>query len=289
MWFIRVIAAAFGGAGMGVAALTPAFGQNLEVHGAPVPWQMGFQEAATPVMAQINSFHNFLVIISTAIALFVLVIMAYVMIRFRASKNPTPSRTTHNTALEIIWTIVPIVILVVIAVPSFRVLYFMDRAVDAEMTIKAIGNQWYWTYEYPDDGDFVFDAIMLEDDEIGEGQIRLLETDTHVVVPVDTTIRLLVTASDVLHAWAIPAFGVKMDAVPGRINETWFRVEKQGIYYGQCSELCGIHHGFMPIVVEAVSKERYAEWVKEAQEKYAAIAATGETKLAAQRLETQTD
>ena len=168
-----------------------------------------------------------------------------------------------------VWTGVPVIILIVIAVPSFKLLYYQDRTPDAEMTIKAIGHQWYWTYEYPDHGDITFDAIMLEDYELEEGQPRLLETDTHVVVPVDTTIRVLVTADDVIHAWSVPSFGVKIDAVPGRLNETWMRIEREGIYYGQCSELCGFYHGFMPITVEVVSKQAFAEWVGWAQEEYA--------------------
>ena len=156
----------------------------------------------------------------------------------------------------------------IIAVPSFRLLYFMDRAVDSEMTLKVIGHQWWWTYEYPDNGNFAMDAFMIEDDDLEAGQLRLLETDEHVVVPVNTTIQLLITADDVIHAWAVPALGVKLDAVPGRVNETWMRVDREGFYYGQCSELCGINHGFMPIVIEAVTKERFAEWVAEAQEEF---------------------
>ena len=261
-------------------------GQEQSGLGQPVPWQMGFQEAVTPVMERINDFHNLLITISILIVIFVVVLLGYVMFRFRASRNPVPSRTTHNTLLEMIWTVIPALILVVIAVPSFRVLYYMDRAADAEMTIKAIGSQWFWTYEYPDHGNFVFNSLMVPDDEIGEGQVRLLETDTRVVVPVDTTIRLLVTANDVIHAWAIPSFGIKLDAVPGRINETWFRVEREGVFYGQCSELCGINHGFMPIVVEAVSKERFNEWVEEAREEFAGRRdedESGETFVAAAR------
>ncbi len=286
MWAKRAIAAAAGGVGLGLAAMTPALGQEQSGLGQPVPWQMGFQEAVTPVMERINDFHNLLITISILIVIFVVVLLGYVMFRFRASRNPVPSRTTHNTLLEMIWTVIPALILVVIAVPSFRVLYYMDRAADAEMTIKAIGSQWFWTYEYPDHGNFVFNSLMVPDDEIGEGQVRLLETDTRVVVPVDTTIRLLVTANDVIHAWAIPSFGIKLDAVPGRINETWFRVEREGVFYGQCSELCGINHGFMPIVVEAVSKERFNEWVEEAREEFAGRRdedESGETFVAAAR------
>ena len=234
-----------------------------------VPWQLGLQEAVTPVMERVHSFHNLLLFIITFIALFVLVLLLIVMFRFNARRNPVPSKTSHNTLIEVLWTVVPIMILVVIAIPSFRLLYYSDRTADAEMTIKAIGVQWYWTYEYPDHDNFTFDAVMKEDDELGPGEPRLLATDNAVVVPTDTNIRLLVTAEDVLHTWAIPSFGVKLDGVPGRLNETWFRVEKPGVYYGQCSELCGIRHGFMPIMVRAVPKNEFDAWVEEAKEEFA--------------------
>ncbi len=145
----------------------------------------------------------------------------------------------------------------------------MDGAADAEMTVKAIGHQWYWSYEYPDHGNFTVDALMLQDDELKPGQLRLLETDNRVVLPIDTTIRVLVTADDVLHSWAVPAFGIKLDAVPGRLNETWVRIEREGVYYGQCSELCGVYHGFMPITIEAVSKQAFAAWVEQAKVEFA--------------------
>jgi cytochrome c oxidase subunit 2 len=236
---------------------------------APENWQVGFQDSHSPVMERIASFNSLLFWIIVGITVFVLGLMAIIIIRFNRKRNPTPQKWSHNPILEVIWTVVPVIILLVIAIPSFRLLYYMDRTEDAEMTIKAIGHQWYWTYEYPDLGDVEFDAIMLEEDELEEGQLRLLETDNRVVVPVDTNIRLLTTADDVIHAWAIPAFGVKLDSVPGRINEAWFRVDEEGIYYGQCSELCGTNHGFMPITVEAVSKEAYAEWAEFAKQEFA--------------------
>jgi cytochrome c oxidase subunit 2 len=242
-----------------------------EAAATPQPWQLGFQEPATPVMAQLNSLHNLLLWIISGISLFVLGLLAYVCYRFRASANPTSSRKTHNTILEIAWTAIPVLILVVIAIPSFKLLYYMDVTTEPEMTVKAIGRQWYWTYEYPDNGNFTFDAFIVEDEDLEEGQLRLLTTDNKVVVPVDTDIRLLTTASDVLHSWAMPQFGVKMDAVPGRINETWFRVDEPGTYYGQCSELCGVNHGFMPIMLEAVSKEDFQAWVEQAQQEYAKV------------------
>ncbi len=235
----------------------------------PRPWQMGFQDSASPIMTQINDFHNVMLVIIAFIVLFVLALMFYVMVRFRAGRNPTPSKVTHNTVIEVLWTAVPVIVLVIIAIPSFKLLYAQKVIPEAEMTIKAIGQQWYWTYEYPDHGDVTFDALMIADEDLEDGQLRLLETDSRVVLPVATNIRILVTAGDVLHAWAVPAFGVKIDAVPGRINETWVHIEREGVYYGQCSELCGIRHGFMPITVEAVSKEAFAEWVEKAKEELA--------------------
>jgi cytochrome c oxidase subunit 2 len=202
--------------------------------------------------------------------LVVLGLMVFVMLRFNAKANPEPSKTTHNTLVEVVWTVVPILILVIIAIPSFRLLYYQRVLPEADMTIKATGYQWYWGYEYPDHGGFAFDSLMLNDDERGD-QPRLLATDTAMVVPVNTTVRVVVTGADVLHSWAMPAFGVKMDAVPGRLNETWFRAVKTGTYYGQCSELCGIRHAFMPIRVEVVEPDAFASWVSEAQAEYAQL------------------
>lgn len=238
----------------------------------PQPWELGMQPAASPVMREITGFHDFLLWIIFSIAVFVLVLLVYVMVRFRASANPTPSRTTHNSVIEVIWTVVPILILVMIAIPSFKLLYFADRVAKPELTIKATGSQWFWTYEYPD-SKIVFDAQLVPDSDLKPGQPRLLETDNHVVLPVNTNIRLLTTANSVIHSWAMPAFGIKLDAVPGRLNETWMRIERPGMYYGQCSELCGINHGFMPITVEAVSKADFAKWVAEARKKFSAEAA----------------
>ena len=236
----------------------------------PLPWQMNLQAAATDNMAMIHDFNNFLLILVSLISLIVLLLLVYVMFRFNARSNPIPSKTTHNTLIEIIWTVVPVIILLVIAVPSFKLLYFQRVIPQAEMTIKAVGYQWYWGYEYPDHGDFAFDSLMLSDEERGD-QPRLLATDTAMVVPVDTTIRVIVTSADVLHAWAVPAFGLKMDAVPGRLNEIWFKANKIGTFYGQCSELCGVRHSFMPIRVEVVAKQDFADWVQAAQQEYAAL------------------
>jgi len=235
----------------------------------PIEWGIGLQEAASPVMERMHDFYDLLYIIIMLIAVFVTLLLAYVMIRFRASRNPVPSKTSHNTPLEIAWTVIPVFILLIIAIPAFRLLYFQDRVQDADMTLKVVGHQWYWSYEYPDQGGFTFDSIMLADDELEPGQPRLLTVDEKVVLPVDTNIRILMTADDVLHAWAVPALGVKTDTVPGRINESWVRITREGTYYGQCSELCGVNHGFMPIQVEAVSKEAFQAWVQQAQEEYA--------------------
>lgn len=247
---------------------------------APEEWEVTFQTAHSPTMERITSFNSVVLWIIIAIAVFVFILLAIIVLRFNRKRNPTPQNWSHNTLLEVIWTAVPVIILLAIAIPSFRLLYFADKTVDADMTIKAIGHQWYWTYEYPDLGDVTFDAIVLEDEELEEGQPRLLATDTHVVVPVDTNIRLLTTADDVIHSWAMPSFGVKLDAVPGRVNETWFRVDEEGMYYGQCSELCGTLHGFMPITVEAVSKEAYAAWAETAKEEFASKDAPDGPRLA---------
>ena len=255
--------------GAGLAAFSAA-GLAPATASQPKDWQITFQEAASENMTMITDFNNFLLILMTAISVFVLGLMLYVMVRFNARANPEPSKTTHNTLVEVIWTVVPIVILVVIAIPSFRLLYFQRDIPEADMTVKAVGYQWYWGYEYPDHGDFAFDSLMLTDEERGD-QPRLLATDTAMVVPVDTTVRVIVTAADVLHAFAMPALGLKMDAVPGRLNETWFKAEKTGTFYGQCSELCGIRHAFMPIRIEVVSKADFALWVEEAQNEYAEI------------------
>lgn len=238
---------------------------------APRNWQMGLDAAASPTMERIGEFHDLLLVIITAITVFVLALLLYVMYRFSEKRNPTPTKTTHNTLIEVLWTTIPVVILVVIAIPSFKLLYFADRVEEADMTIKAIGRQWYWSYEYPDNGNFTFDAFMVPEEDLEEGQLRLLETDNRVVVPVNTKIRLLITASDVLHSFALPAMGVKLDAVPGRINETWMEVTREGTFYGQCSEICGTGHSYMPIVVEAVSRERFDEWVAQAKEEFARV------------------
>ena len=236
------------------------------------PGQLGFIEPATPIMSETVAFHDFLMWIISAITIFVTLIMIYIFIKFNAKANPVASKTTHNTFLEIVWTAVPILILVVIAIPSFRLLYNQDVIPEADVTIKAIGNQWYWSYEYLDHEEIMFDSIMLDDSEAAAaGHPRLLGTDTRVVVPVNKVVRVQVTANDVIHSWTIPAFGSKVDAVPGKLNETWFKATKEGLFHGQCSELCGIRHGFMPIMVEVVSEAEYVEWLEWAKEEYASV------------------
>ncbi len=236
---------------------------------ASVNWQMGFNESVTTVMSDIVHLHDRILLpIIVAISVFVLFLLLYSIFKFRASKNPIPSKTSHNTFIEIMWTVIPCLILVVIAVPSFRLLYKQDIIPKADVTIKATGYQWYWGYEYPDQN-IAFDANMIETKNLKPNQPRLLETDNHVVVPVNKVIKVLITANDVLHAWAVPSFGVKRDAVPGRINETWFKAVKEGVYYGQCSELCGSRHAFMPITVRVVSDKQYNEWLKESKIKFA--------------------
>lgn len=237
----------------------------------PLPWAKGLQNPATPTMVRINEFHDLLLYIIVGICVFVFGLLLFILLRFNAKANPTPSQTTHNTMLEVLWTVIPVIILVIIAVPSLKLLYYSDRIAEPEMTIKITGYQWYWGYEYPDHDNLSFNAYMIPDDEIdtARGQRRLLSTDNQLVLPVDTDIQILVTATDVLHSVAVPAFGIKIDAVPGRLNETWTRIEREGTYYGQCSELCGQGHAYMPIEVRAVSKEDFADWVAFAQNQLA--------------------
>jgi cytochrome c oxidase subunit 2 len=248
--------------------------------GRSEPWQMWFQPAASPVMERILEFHNLLLFIEVSIVVFVLSIMCYIFYRFNAKSNPVPSKTTHNTMLEVIWTGVPILILVIIAIPSLKLLYFADRAQDAEMTLKVTGNQWYWSYSYPDQGDFEFDSVIVPDDELKKGQPRLLTVDNPVVLPARTNIRLLFTSSDVIHNWAVPSFGIKLDTVAGRTNEAWVNINEEGDYYGMCSELCGVNHAFMPIHVKAMSKADFAAWVEKAKKEFASEETPAAAKLA---------
>ncbi len=235
----------------------------------PKPWQMNLQEPHSSLMEQLVEFHDFLLYLIFAISLFVVGLMLYTIVRFNEKRNPNPSKTTHNTLLEVTWSVLPIFLLVVIGLFSLPLLYRADDTVNADLTIKVIGRQWYWSYEYPDHGDFTFDAFMIEDDEIKEGQLRLLSTDENLVLPIGKKIRVLVTSSDVLHAFAMPALGSKIDAVPGRTNEIWFDIDEPGMYYGQCSELCGSRHAFMPIAIQAVTQAEFDAWVVDARKRYA--------------------
>lgn len=232
--------------------------------GQPWPWQWNFQAAASPTMERIAALTFTLNVIIVLIVVFVTAVVGYIAWRFRASKNPVPARWTHNTKLEIAWTTVPVLILVAIAFPSFNLLYYMDRTKEADMTLKVIGHQWYWSYEYPDQG-VSFDSVIVDEADLQPGQLRLLTTDNAVVLPVGVPIRIQLTADDVIHAWAVPALGIKTDNVPGRLNETWVQISKPGTYYGQCSELCGVNHAFMPIMIKAVPQEEYQAWLKQAQ------------------------
>ena len=236
----------------------------------PKDWQLGFSEPATELMSDVIAFHSYILMpIITGISILVLALLLYITYRYNSNRNQIASTTTHNTVIEVLWTVIPVILLIIIAIPSFRILYTAETIPKADLTIKAIGNQWYWSYEYPDYDDFSFDANMLQDEELSDPSLRLLETDTQIVVPVNKVVKLLITSNDVLHAWTIPAFAVKKDAVPGRLNETWFKAEKTGTFYGQCSELCGPKHAFMPINVKVVSQDEFDNWLNFAKEEYA--------------------
>ena len=245
---------------------TPGFAET--VIGAAKDWQLGMVEGASPVKHEMHDFHNILMWVISAIVALVMLLLIIVVVRFNEKSNPVPSKTSHNTLLEVFWTGVPILILLAIGIPSMRLLYFTDKVEDAEMTIIATGYQWYWGYEYPDHDGINFLSYMVPEEDLKEGQLRLLETDNRVVVPVDTNIRIQIKAADVLHSFAVPSLGLKTDAVPGHLNETWTRIENEGVYYGQCSELCGKDHGFMPITIEAVSKEDFKVWVEKAKQEF---------------------
>jgi len=261
--FTLIPAVAFGIFSFAGAALA----EGVEMRSKP--WQLFFQDPMSPTAEKVYDLNVFLLWIEGGITIFVLGLMVYIMIKFNAKANPTPSKTTHNTFLEVIWTALPILILVIIAVPSLKILYFADKTQDAEMTLKVKGNQWYWSYSYPDHGDFEFDSVIIPDDELEKGQPRLLSVDNPVVLPANTNIRLLLTSADVIHNWAVPSLAVKLDTTPGRVNETWTHINKPGDYYGMCSELCGVNHGFMPIHIKALPKEEFKKWLVTAKEEFA--------------------
>lgn len=263
------------------AAALLAFGDSAWAGlGQPSPWQLGLQQPGAPVMDDVVWFHSLLLWIIGGVVALVLVLLAVVMVRFNARANPTPSRTTHNTLIEVIWTMVPVIILVVIAVPSFRIMFVQLNTPQADVTVKATGKQWFWSYAYPDSGKFEFDSLMVPDNELKPGQPRLLSVDNEMVVPVGKVVRVQVTGADVIHSFAVPSFGVKMDAIPGRLNETWFKAEREGMYYGQCSELCGRDHAFMPIAVRVVSEQAFTAWVEDAKKKFAASPAPSSAPVA---------
>ena len=258
-----------------ITALGLGGGSAWAALGQPVDWQLGLQDAGTPVMEDIVWFHDYLLLgIITAIALFVLVLLIIVMVRFNATRNPTPSRTTHNTLIEVLWTAIPVLILVVIAIPSFKLLFYQLNLPPADVTVKATGNQWFWSYTYPDNGNFEFNSILVPTDKLKPGQLRLLTVDNEMVVPINKVVRVQTIGADVIHAFAVPSFGIKIDSVPGRLNETWFKATREGVYYGQCSELCGRDHAFMPIAVRVVSEQAFNAWVEDAKKKYAVVPTT---------------
>ena len=276
--FKRIIAPA-----IAFAALTALAGAAFAAQ--PQPWEMNLQPAATEVMERISWFHTILLVIITVISLFVLGLLLAVMVKFNVKANPAPSRTTHNTLLEVLWTVVPVAILIFIAIPSFRLLFHQLEIPPADVTVKATGKQWFWSYSYPDAGGFEFDSLLACDATHTKCEApRLLAVDNEMVVPVNKNIRIITTGADVIHAFAVPAFGIKIDSIPGRINETWFNAKREGVYYGQCSELCGKDHAFMPIAVRVVSDADYNAWLAQAKQKYAsdngdhptAVAAAGE-------------
>ncbi|SLN32150.1 Cytochrome c oxidase subunit 2 precursor [Aquimixticola soesokkakensis] len=271
----------------GTALFAQSATDGLEIIGKPVNGKMGFQPAATELARDIHGLDHFLLVIITVIVLFVMALMAWVIVRHNRKARPTPSTFTHNSPLEVAWTIVPILILVVIGAYSLPVLFKQQEIPEGDITIKVTGNQWYWSYEYSDEG-IAFDSFMLPRDQLAENgytdDLYLLATDTSVVVPTGAVVVMQVTGADVIHSWTIPAFGVKQDAVPGRVAELWFEPEVEGVYFGQCSELCGKDHAYMPITVKVVSPEAYQQWLLEAKEEYASLESAPRTiKLAAAR------
>ncbi len=243
---------------------------SFELYGKQATdWQLSFQNPATDLMGSVVGLHNVILIVMSLITVFVLFLLFYVSFRFSAKRNPIPSTRTHNTVVEVLWTAIPIVILVVLAIPSFKLLYQQEKSENYDMTVKVIGHQWYWEYEYPDHGDFYFESYMIQDEDLKEGDLRLLTVDNPLVIPANKNVQILITAGDVLHSWAVPSMGLKTDAVPGRLNETWVNVKEPGIYRGQCSEICGSGHGFMPVVVKVLSEREFMAWANEAKNNYA--------------------
>jgi cytochrome c oxidase subunit II len=244
-------------------------GETTANFGAPVPWGMGLQPGTGPVHDAIADFNSTVLWTISAITIFVMALLAYCIWRFRETANPTPSRTSHNTTLEIAWTVLPVLLLLIIAIPSFRLIFYQDRARDADMTINVQGRQWYWNYTYPDQGGLTFDSRPIPDDDLQPGQLRNLAVDEPLVVPAGATIRVLTTGQDVIHSWFVPSLGVQRYTIPGRTLEIWFRPDREGTYYGQCNQICGTNHWFMPIPVRVVPPAEFQTWVEEAKKKYA--------------------
>jgi cytochrome c oxidase subunit 2 len=282
--FRRAGLGGFRRAGLAAAALVGLAGAALAAE--PQPWQLGFQPPATPITERVDAFNDELLIIITTITIFVVALLAYVMFRFSAKRHPVPTRTSHNSVIEVLWTVIPIVILVTIAIPSFKLMYYMDEVPKADMTIKVTAHQWYWSYEYPDQK-VGFDSNLIQDKDLKPGQKRLLAVDNPLVVPADTTIRVQVTGTDVIHSWFVPSFGVQEYAIIGRLNEAWMKVLHPGTYYGECNQICGVNHAFMPIEVQVLSKDDFQKWLGDAKKKFAlnepetAPPATAEPRLAA--------
>ena len=245
----------------------------------PQPWQLGLQPPAGSIAEKATSLHNLLLVIISAISIFVLALLVYTCVRFRHSANPNPSKTSHNAVIEVLWTVIPVLILVVIAVPSFRLLYYMDKTKDTEMVIKITGNQWYWNYDYPDE-QLTFDSYIIDESELEPGQRRMLEVDYPMVVPAGTRIKLLVTGNDVMHSFFVPSLAVQTYSIIGRVNETWIDVpEGTNTYYGQCNQICGVNHAYMPIVVKALKKDEYEAWLAEAKKEFASVETPVDTLL----------
>jgi cytochrome c oxidase subunit 2 len=270
-----------------IGALLAGVSAALAGMGVPTPWEMDLQDSASPIMADITSFHNFLLWVTGAISAFVLGLLLFIIVRFNARANPNPSRTTHNTLLEVMWTIVPVVILATIAVPSFRLLFVQLDVPKPDLTLKVTGKQWFWTYSYPDNGNFEFDSLMIDEKDLKPGQPRLLTVTNEMVVPVNKIVHVLVTGADVIHSFNVPSFGIRIDAVPGRMNDTWFKATVEGVFYGQCSELCGKDHSFMPIAVHVVSQDDFNTWVTQAKQQYSADPPLPPTTVAAARAPAQ--
>ena len=262
-------------------ALLASAGAALAGLGQPSPWQLGLQDAGSPVMEDVAAFHDFLLWVIAAITAFVLILLLIIIVRFNARANPTPSRTTHNTTLEVVWTIVPVMILALIAVPSFRLLFLQLDVPNPDLTVKATGKQWFWSYSYPDNGNFEFNSLMVADKDLKPDQPRLLTVDNEMVVPVNKIVHVLVTGADVIHSFMVPSFGIRIDAIPGRINDTWFKATSEGMFYGECSELCGKDHSFMPIAIRVVNDSEFTTWVNEAKQKFAGDESVPPTAFAA--------